>query len=592
METKNVILTCSEGMKPEYCCSVIKIGHLEPVENSDFLVKTDVFGTQIVLRKDVVNEGDIMFYAANETELNHDFLSANNLFEISCRDMNANADEVNAIMNEYVENYQKKTDSLQAKAKKIKNDIKAWTTANKKYEKTIKKRELMLGGEDNDAIQSEIDGLKEKIDNNIKLSYSKTAEYATIKSEIEEIVNSGKHIVEKANKLVGFFNKYGRVRCIKLRGEDSFGYVFNVDEMAKFCPEIKDVNLEDFVGKDFDTVNGELFVKAYVPRVTPSSNKNGNGQKKDKTKRFDRMVEGEFAFHYDTSQLEKNMHTISPDDRVICSVKLHGTSVIIAKVRVKVPKKIALYKTVWNWFVDTFNVCRNSRFIDYYIEYGPVYSTRRVIKNKYINKDVKGGYYDIDFYSMWGDIIYPYLSDGMTVYGEIVGYANGTDKSIQKFYDYGCKVGESKFMPYRITTTDYDGNKYEWEANDVKFWTDLLINYMKNDNNEAYKFVHPLDILYDGTLADLYPNVDEDTHWHENILQEMKKDKEHFGMEELEPLCTENEVPREGICVRIFGDKQQRAFKLKTSAFKYKEAIQMDNGEVDIEMLDNYVENQ
>ena len=50
-----------------------------------------------------------MFYAENETTLNDKFLSLNNLYEIGCRDMNSNADEVNAIMQEYIDNFKKRT---------------------------------------------------------------------------------------------------------------------------------------------------------------------------------------------------------------------------------------------------------------------------------------------------------------------------------------------------------------------------------------------------------------------------------------------------------------------------------------------------
>ena len=94
MAEKN-FLTMSENGKSEYCCSVVKISELIPVDGSDFLAMTNVLGTQIVVRKDMVKEGDIMFYAANETALNQRFLSANNLYEIGCRSMNANAAEVN-----------------------------------------------------------------------------------------------------------------------------------------------------------------------------------------------------------------------------------------------------------------------------------------------------------------------------------------------------------------------------------------------------------------------------------------------------------------------------------------------------------------
>ena len=120
---ENKILTMSENGKEEYCCSVIKVGQLTPVEGSDFLAKTDVYGTQIVVRKDQVHEGDVMFYAANETALNEKFLSVNNMFEIGCRDMNANAPEVAAIMKEYEDRYKNKADQLRIQAKSVKGSM-------------------------------------------------------------------------------------------------------------------------------------------------------------------------------------------------------------------------------------------------------------------------------------------------------------------------------------------------------------------------------------------------------------------------------------------------------------------------------------
>ena len=44
----NKILSSSDSMKSEYCCSVVKIGELKPIEGSDFLAETIVRGTQVV----------------------------------------------------------------------------------------------------------------------------------------------------------------------------------------------------------------------------------------------------------------------------------------------------------------------------------------------------------------------------------------------------------------------------------------------------------------------------------------------------------------------------------------------------------------
>jgi hypothetical protein len=75
------LLQTSEKIQHEYCCTVVRIGELKPIQDSDFLATTLVNGIQIVVRKDETHEGDIMIYAMNETQLNKEFLVINNLFE-------------------------------------------------------------------------------------------------------------------------------------------------------------------------------------------------------------------------------------------------------------------------------------------------------------------------------------------------------------------------------------------------------------------------------------------------------------------------------------------------------------------------------
>ena len=588
------VLSKSDNMKSEYCCSVVKIGELTPIDGSDFLAKTNVLGTQIVVRKDQVHEGDVMFYSSNETSLNEKFLSVNNLFEIGCRDMNSNASEVNAIMQEYNDNYKNKSIELKAEAKKIKSMITSLTNSANKLKKKASSEEKKLTEETDESkkieLQNSIKSLRKSADEKTKKAMEKTVEYTNLKNEIESLVKAGQPIVDKAKKLVGFFGKYGRVRCLKLKGEPSFGFVFSKNEMIKYCPEIESINLEDYVGEDFDTVNGELFVKAYVPPVKEVRHSGSRGDRRNKkVTRFNRLVEGEFKYHYDTNQLQKEINRINPNDSVVLSVKLHGTSCIIGKLHVKEPKKIAPHKWLWNKFIDLTGLFKDKRVIDYNVVYGPVYSSRTVIKNQYINKDVNSGFYSVDLWTEWGNKIYPYLSEGMTVYGEIVGYVTGKETMIQKTYDYGCEPGTNKLMIYRITSDIEDGRKFEWNVNEVYDWTLHLIKEMTEKNDETAKQIHPIDILYNGLAKDIYPELDTENHWHENLLDKLKNDKEHFGMEEFEPLCTYNSVPREGFVLRINDDPIVEAWKLKTDAFKFGEAVRVDAGEVDIEMLDNYV---
>jgi hypothetical protein len=82
-------------------------------------------------------------------------------------------------------------------------------------------------------------------------------------------------------------------------------------------------------------------------------------------------------------------------------------------------------------------------------------------------------------------------------------------------------------------------------------------------------------------MKDLYPDINTEEHWHENVLERLKNDK-NFYMEEKEPMC-KNNVPREGMVIRIFGDKLARAWKLKSKAHYALEGKQHDAGEADIE---------
>ena len=97
----------------------------------------------------------------------------------------------------------------------------------------------------------------------------------------------------------GYFNKSGRVRMIKLRGQISMGYLFGFDELKNWCPKLTENDILP-VGSDFDTVNGELFIKAYVPPIKEYPVRLSKDQKRNKKlAKFDRIIPGEFSFHYD-----------------------------------------------------------------------------------------------------------------------------------------------------------------------------------------------------------------------------------------------------------------------------------------------------
>jgi hypothetical protein len=391
-----------------------------------------------------------------------------------------------------------------------------------------------------------------------------------IEAENAESQEARTELMNKIKSMCGYFNRHGRVRILKLRGQYSMGFIVGTEAMVNYDPTLADVDWESLVGTQFNFVRDDEFCKKYVPANKKSNEPHASGDKRWKKRmkklhQFDRLVDGQFAFHYDTKQLGEHIYELSPDDNVSITVKLHGTSAIISNILCR--KKLNLWNRIKKFF---------GRKVEEY-EYGNIYSSRNTIKNRYINEGV------VDFYGcdIWGCVnrdFGPYLDKGMTVYGEIVGYVEGKDTMIQAQHDYGCKKGQWKFMPYRITMTDSEGNKTEWDIDAVDKWTrDLVAAHPELEEKTMF-----LTILYYGRLGDLYPDLDPTTHWNENLLARMKEDKDNFGMELDEPLC-KNKVPREGVVLRIIGDKYSRAWKLKTLRHYGKEAEQHDKGIADIE---------
>lgn len=587
----NNIFTKSDDFKSEYCCSIIRVGEIKPIEGKDKIGYTLVNGETIVVRKDMVKEGDVLCYASNETQLNKDFLGANNLFESSSYELNANAKDV--------EPYILKNKELKERVELLEKTIEKV----KKFSNVVTTFEADMFACENDSERERVKAyynnackrLVQYVGGGLNIN-SKSNDFiietenfvAIEKLEIESLKKEIENNTEFIRSHVGFFNKTGRVRAIKLGGVRSMGYLFSIDELVKYNSKVKDVNLEELVGEDFDTVDGELFVKAYVPFV-PEQRKRSKAEKRNKNiERFDRMIKGEFSYHYDTDPLAKNINKIHPTDCVSISYKLHGTSLICGKIHVKTPIKLPIHKWLWNKFVDLTHLFKSRRITDYIVEYGNVTSSRTVIKNQYINKGVSEGYYGVDIWSEYGNLIYPYLDEGMIIYGEICGYLTGSDKMIQKGYDYGCNKGENFLMIYRITTSNEDGSKHEWNVSEVKEWTEKLIE----NHPELSDKVRVIDLLYHGTLMDLYPKLSLTDHWHENVLEELRNDKKNFFMEKNCFIC-KNKVPAEGIVLRIDDDEFAEAFKLKSYKFLKKEAELMDeiaNGkeELNDEMAETY----
>ena len=352
----------------------------------------------------------------------------------------------------------------------------------------------------------------------------------------------------------GFFNKHGRVRAIKLQNERSEGYIVPVADLTTWLTEKtgKKVTVtESDVNTEFDYFNDIKISEKYINRTALKQQGLGGAKNQKKVARQSKLVEGQFRFHIDTSHLSKNMHNINPGDVISITNKLHGTSFIVGKVLCKKPLQWheKLLKRFGVAIVDT--------------HYDTVYSSRKVIKNEYNDNSSRVHFYGED---IWGDIaktLESTLTEGITLYGEAVGYTKGGG-FIQANYDYGCNPGEYKTYIYRVTFTNITGKVFEFSAKQVKeYCTKLGLNYVPE--------------LYYGYAKDLFPELSITEHWNEEFLQKLSA----TFLEKDCDMCV-NPVPAEGIVLRK-ETLDIDSFKHKSFRFKEYESKQLDTGEVDIE---------
>lgn len=342
----------------------------------------------------------------------------------------------------------------------------------------------------------------------------------------------------------GYINSNGRVRAIRLRGESSRAFLLDPQALANWGCAIPNE-----VDREFDTVDGKLFIWKYIP---PTNIRASSSMKKHKAKKdqFKRIIDSQFNFHIDTPHLARNLHKINPKSVIQVTAKLHGTSGIAANIIVN--KKVGFFKRM------LYKLLGESP-----VEYGYVASSRTVIRDE--DKDKMGFYKKCDVWRYCLSVLQPFLAKGMTVYYEAVGYIPGTQTMIQKGYDYGCKPGECAIYIYRVTQTNPDGLVFEYSSQQVKAWC------------EQYG-VSMVPEIYYGEASDFNQRLG-DGKWNDGFLLEISN--YHF-MDRNDPMC-KNTVPFEGVVVRNDNWKEIEVYKLKAESFYQHETKSLDAGDVGID---------
>ena len=375
----------------------------------------------------------------------------------------------------------------------------------------------------------------------------------------------------------GFFGKHGRVRAVKLRKIPSLGYLVPVASLQEWLEHEKNtklsINWDDLVGTEFDYFDDIFICKKYTSIQERNEKQKLESTKKGKkVVKESKLVENQFKLHSDTPQLGKNIHTVFPEDIISITAKLHGTSGVFSKLLIK--KQLKWYEKLLVKF--GINLVQTA--------YGNLYSSRKVLKNAYFdtaeNKQIADrGYYKQDIWGTVNKELEPFLEEGMTLYGEIVGYLEGGACYIQKQYDYSCKEGQHKFFIYRITTTTPNGTVIEWDMNSIQQWA-------------KQKGLLAVPLYYYGAASQLFkdlnnaPNNEEElSEWQNQFLQKMKD----TYLEGNDTLCV-NKVPDEGIVLRREGIVLDSK-KLKSFKFFEFEGKQLDSGEVDIETQESEATN-
>lgn len=359
----------------------------------------------------------------------------------------------------------------------------------------------------------------------------------------------------------GYISK-GRIKCVRFRTHKSEGLFMPLESLSSFIKNPNDLK----VGDEFDQIDEEIICEKYVP-IIRQKGENNVKKYKDGVPKFNRLVENQFKFHIDTAQLKKNIHNINPEDIISISEKYHGTSAIAGKILTN--KKL-------NW-KEKF-----SKFLGIEVKdkiYGLIYSSRSVIKNKYIetNKDIiekrKKGELVKDIWEITAEELEPFIPNGITLYYEIVGY-NPSGGSIQKMgnktFHYGCSIAEHKSFIYRITSVNDSGDFTEYSFGQIKDFC------RRNGLNCVKEY-------YYGLAKNLYKDIPINDNWQKSVLDKMQTD---FNLEKMCELCNK-EVPAEGVVVRVDNLYDDKAYKLKSYLFLEKETKELDSGSIDMETAES-----
>lgn len=323
-----------------------------------------------------------------------------------------------------------------------------------------------------------------------------------------------------------------RVKAIKLKNVISDGMLMPLHSLVSVLG-----NYEFKVGDAFTDVDDVSICEKYV---VPSKTAGQPGSKVEKVNKLAKLiVDNQFKFHFETSHFVKHEEEFVPETEVIITRKMHGSSLILAKVLIN--------KTL-SWFdklLLKLGVNINTS------EYGVVWSSGKPKSKlpKGIESDTNKwdtpnqSFYTSDIWAKAYKEIGHTLEKGISIYAEIVG------AGIQgEGYTYGKDYA---IYVYRITSTSVDGVVHELSWEQVKKYCEK----------------------YGLTTVEEYfvGKVKEMTN--DNLLEYLKQEY----LDKSYPDC----INDEGVCIRVRATDE--IFKLKSPNFILGENTEAEQGVENIE---------
>lgn len=346
--------------------------------------------------------------------------------------------------------------------------------------------------------------------------------------------------LNKKKDKAGYIEDNRRVKAMKFRGNRSDCLFMPLSSLAYTKINVSELKEGDV----FDTLNGrEICKKYYIKRPVSRVEKN-------EKKTFIRVESKYIPEHFSTDNYFRNLDAIKPNEDVVITQKLHGTSIRVGHtiVKRKLKAREQLAKRLGVKVQET--------------EFDYVFGSRKVIKDA--NNPNQNHFYQTDIWSEEGKKLQGLIPENYLVYGELIGWTR-EGAAIQPKYTYHVPHQTCDLYIYRIVVINNQG-----------VVTDLAWDQLKEFcSKNGLKTVPE---LWRGRMVDFKAEDWLNTNFHDTL---------HGGYPNAVPLDKESPCD-EGVCIRV--DRlTPYILKAKSPDFLQHETDMLDKEAVDLEAEESIV---